>query len=160
MSGIAGPAEIGPRDLRLERTIDAPPALVYRAWTEPALLQRWFAPRPWTTPRVELDVRRGGASLIVMRDPEGNDYPNRSVYLEVDPGRRLVFTDAFVAAWEPSEAPFMTVSLTFEEAGGKTLYTALVRHWTLVDRKRHEDMGFQDGWGRCADQMAQVVASL
>jgi uncharacterized protein YndB with AHSA1/START domain len=87
MSGIAGPAEAGHRDLILKRTIEAPPAAVYRAWTEPALLQRWFAPRPWTTPRVELDVRRGGASLIVMRDPEGNDYPNRSVYLEVDPGR-------------------------------------------------------------------------
>ncbi len=160
MSGIAGPAEAGHRDLILKRTIEAPPAAVYRAWTEPALLQRWFAPRPWTTPRVELDVRRGGASLIVMRDPEGNDYPNRSVYLEVEPGRRLVFTDAFVSAWEPSETPFMTVSLTFEEADGKTLYTALVRHWTFNDRKRHEDMGFHDGWGRCADQMEQVVARL
>ena len=160
MTDSAKPAAAGDRDLTLKRVIDASPQAVYRAWTEPALLRRWFAPRPWTTPRVELDVRRGGACLIVMRDPEGNDYPNRSVYLEVDPGRRLVFTDAFVSAWEPSETPFMTVSLTFEEAGGATLYTAVVRHWTLIDRKRHEDLGFHDGWGRCADQMAAVVASL
>ncbi len=155
------PAPGAGRDLVLSRVIDAPPEKIYRAWTEPALLRRWFAPRPWITPQAELDVRPGGASLVVMRDPEGNDYPNHGLYLEVVPNRRLVFTDAFVAAWEPSKTtPFMTVILTFEESGRGTLYTATVRHWTIADRERHEAMGFHDGWGRCADQMAEVVARL
>ncbi|HUN52454.1 MAG TPA: SRPBCC domain-containing protein, partial [Candidatus Sulfotelmatobacter sp.] len=67
----------GDRDLVLRRIIDAPRYKVYRAWTEPELLKQWFAPLPWTTPVAELDVRPGGASLIVMRSPDGQDMPNR-----------------------------------------------------------------------------------
>ena len=58
---------------------------------------QWFAPLPWTTPRAELDVRPGGASLVVMRGPDGNEFPNRGVYLEVVANERLVFTDAYTA---------------------------------------------------------------
>ena len=58
------------------------------------------------------------ANLVVMRDPEGRDLPNRGVYLEVVENERLVFTDAYTRAWEPSAKPFMTVILTFEDEGG------------------------------------------
>lgn len=148
------------RELLLTRLIDAPPEKLYRAWTEPALLKQWFAPHPWTTPEAELDVRPGGANLVVMRSPDGNDFPNRGVYLEVVPNQRLVFTDAYSEAWQPSEKPFMTVILTFEEEGGKTRYTARVRHWTVADREAHEKMGFHGGWGLCTDQLAALAATL
>lgn len=148
------------RELVLTRLIDATPQKVYRAWTEPALLKRWFAPAPWTTTVAEMDVRAGGASLIVMRSPDGAEFPNRGVYLEVVENERLVFTDAYTAAWEPAEKPFMTVIATFETEGNKTRYTARVRHWSAQDRKTHEDMGFHQGWGLCADQLAIVAASL
>ena len=148
------------RDLILTRIIDAPPAKVFRAWTEPELLKQWFAPLPWTTPVAETDVRPGGSSLVVMRGPDGNEFPNRGVYLEVVKNQRLVFTDAYTKAWEPSEKPFMTVILTFENDGGKTRYTALVRHWTVADREAHEKMGFHQGWGMCTDQLAALVAKL
>jgi uncharacterized protein YndB with AHSA1/START domain len=148
------------RDLVLSRLIDAPSDKVYRAWTEPELLKRWFAPLPFTTPVVELDVRPGGASLVVMRGPDGTEFPNRGVYLEIVRNRRLVFTDAYVQAWEPSQNPFMTVILTFEDEGGKTRYTARVRHWTVADRETHERMGFHRGWGQCADQLAALVGTL
>jgi len=121
-------------------------------------MQQWFAPKPWSTPRVELDLRPGGASLIVMRDPQGNEFPNRGVYLEVVKNERLVFTDAFTTAWEPSEKPFMTGVLTFEDAGdGTTRYTARVRHWSVADRDAHEKMGFHQGWGQCATQLEAVA---
>src|SRR4051794_17378083 len=100
------------RDLVLTRLIDAPRESVYKAWTDPDLLKQWFAPLPYTTPVAELDVRPGGANLIVMRDPQGNEFPNRGVYLEVVENERLVFTDAYTTAWEPSGKPFMTVILT------------------------------------------------
>jgi uncharacterized protein YndB with AHSA1/START domain len=148
------------RELVLTRLIDAPPAKVYRAWTEPELLKQWFAPLPFTTPVVEIDVRPGGANLFVMRDPQGNEYPNHGVYLEVIPNRKLVFTDAYTHAWQPSEKPFMTGILTFEDEGGKTRYTARVLHWTVADRETHEKMGFHAGWGRCTDQLAALVAKL
>jgi uncharacterized protein YndB with AHSA1/START domain len=160
MNAIAQPVSLADRELVLTRLIDASHEKLYRAWTEPELLKQWFAPSPWTTPKAELDVRPGGANLIVMRGPDGNEFPNRGVYLEVVPNQRLVFTDAFTQAWEPSQKPFMTVILTFEDEGGKTRYTARARHWTIADREAHENMGFHKGWGLCTDQLAALVAKL
>jgi uncharacterized protein YndB with AHSA1/START domain len=151
---------IADRELVLTRQIGASPEKLFRAWTEPALLMQWFAPLPWTTPRAELDVRPGGASLVVMRGPDGNEFPNRGVYLEVVANERIVFTDAYSVAWEPASKPFMTAILTFEAEGGGTRYTARVRHWTVADRETHEKMGFYEGWGRCTDQLAALVAKL
>jgi uncharacterized protein YndB with AHSA1/START domain len=148
------------RELQLSRLIDAPREKLYRAWTEPELLKQWFAPLPYTTPVAELDVRPGGANFVMMRAPDGQELPNHGVYLEVVPHRRLVFTDAYAKAWEPSPKPFMTVILTFEDEGGKTRYTARVLHWTEADREAHEKMGFHEGWGRCADQLAALVARV
>jgi uncharacterized protein YndB with AHSA1/START domain len=151
------PGDISNRELVLTRIFDAPPEKVFEAWTEPELLKQWFAPLPWTTPRAELDVRPGGANIIVMRSPEGEDFPNRGVYLEVVKNERLVFTDAYTSAWEPSQQPFMTVVITFEDLGGKTRYTARVLHWTVADRESHEQRGFHQGWGKCADQLAVLL---
>ena len=148
------------RDLMLTRLIAVSPEKLYRCWTEPALLVQWFAPLPWTTARAELDVRPGGASLVVMRSPEGQEMPNPGVFLDVVPNRRLVLTDAFVRAWEPSAKPFMTVELSFAPEGNGTSYTALVHHWTVEDREAHEKMGFHAGWGQCTDQLAALAARI
>lgn len=149
------------RELVLERILNVPREKVYRAWTDPEVMVKWFAPRPWSTSHAETDVRPGGSSLVVMRDPDGNDYPNRGVYLEVVPNEKLVFTDAFTGAWEPSKKPFFTAILTFEDAGnGKTRYTARARHWTKEDRDAHEKMGFHEGWGQCANQLEEVASTL
>ena len=149
------------RDLVLNRFVNAPPAALYRCWTEPDLLKRWFAPEPWTVPVAELDLRVGGASLVVMRGPDGTDYPNRGVYLELVPDERIVFTDAYVDAWTPSPKPFMTVALAFApHEAGWTHYTIRARHWTAADREAHEAMGFHQGWGRCADQLARLAEGL
>jgi uncharacterized protein YndB with AHSA1/START domain len=156
----ADPVPASDRELVLARIIDAPREKVFRAWTDPELLKQWFAPLPYTTPVAELDVRPGGATLIVMRSPEGHEMPNRGIYLEVVENERLVFTDAYTGAWEPSVKPFMTVILTFEDAGGRTRYTARVRHWSVADRETHEKMGFHQGWGVCTDQLAALVARI
>jgi uncharacterized protein YndB with AHSA1/START domain len=148
------------RDLMLTRLIDAPREKLYRAWTDATLLKQWFAPLPYTTPVAELDVRPGGSAFIVMRGPDGKDLPNRGTYLEVVPNQRLVSTDAYVKAWEPSEKPFMTLILTFEDEAGKTRYTARARHWTVADREAHEKMGFHQGWGLCTDQLTALVAKI
>ena len=148
------------RELVLVRLIDAPPEKVFRAWTDPALLKQWFCPKPWSVASAELDVRPGGTSVIVMRSPEGQEFPNSGVYLEVVKNERLVFTDAYTKAWEPSEKPFMTGIITFENEGGKTKYTARVLHWSVADRKTHEEMGFHEGWSKATDQLAELVAGL
>jgi uncharacterized protein YndB with AHSA1/START domain len=152
---------VADRELVLTRLIDAPRGALYRCWTEPALLKQWFAPAPFSTPIAELDVRAGGSNLIVMKSPDGQEMPNHGVYLEVVPNQKIVFTDAYASAWEPSPNPFMTVILTFEDAGaGQTRYTARVLHFTVEGRERHEQMGFHQGWGQCADQLAALAKRL
>jgi uncharacterized protein YndB with AHSA1/START domain len=147
------------RELSLTRLIDAPREKVFKAWTDPKLLTQWFTPEPWKTPHAELDVRPGGSNLVVMRGPDGNEFPNRGVYLEVVENERLVITDAYTEAWVPSAKPFMTLILTFEDEGGKTRYTARVLHWTVADREAHEKMGFHEGWGKAADQLTALVTT-
>lgn len=147
-------------ELVLDRLLAAPRPAIWRAWTQPELLCRWFAPLPWTTPAAEIDLRPGGAFNVTMRSPDGEEFPNEGVILDVEPERRLVSTDAYRAGWRPSEKPFMTLVLTLEDEGNGTRYTARVRHWNAEDRARHEAMGFHDGWGQCADQLEAVAREI
>jgi uncharacterized protein YndB with AHSA1/START domain len=149
------------RELVLARIINAPRANIWRCWTEPELVTQWFVPKPWSVPRAEMDVRPGGSCLIVMADPDGNEYPNPGVYLDVVPNEKLVFTDAFTSAWQPSGKPFMVGIVTLEDAGeGRTRYVATVRHWTVEGREQHEKMGFHEGWGICAERLETLAKSL
>jgi uncharacterized protein YndB with AHSA1/START domain len=148
------------RDLLLTRVINAPREKVFNAWTDPKLLKQWFAPLPWTTPVVKNDVRAGGSSMVIMRGPDGNEFPCPGVYLEVVPNERIVFTDAFTKAWQPSDKAFMVGELSFEDMDGKTKYTARVRHWTEADREAHEKMGFHEGWKICTEQLAALVEEI
>ena len=147
-------------ELLLTRLIDAPRHRLYRCWTEPALITRWFTPPPWKTIAAEIDLRPGGASLITMQGPDGTLMPNRGQYLEVVPDRRLAFTDAFVGDWVPSDKPFFACVLTFDDEGGQTRYTARAMHWTAEDCAAHERMGFHQGWGIATDQLAALAATL
>lgn len=147
-----------PHELVLSRTIPISRQAVFRAWTDPTLLMRWFAPQPWTTVEAELDVRTGGGSRVVMQSPEGEAIPVQGVFLEVVPDRKIVTTDAYERPWVPSAKPFFTMVLTLEDAAeGGTLYTARALHWTEEDRRSHEDMGFHAGWGQCLDQLVEVM---
>ncbi len=147
-------------ELVLTRLIDAPRDKVWRCWTEPDLLVKWFAPRPWETASASLDLRPGGSNLITMRNPDGEEFPSRGVYLEVVPNEKLVFTDAYTDAWTPAETPFFTAVITFEDEGDKTRYTARALHWKEEDRAAHEKMGFHEGWGQCAEQLEEIARTL
>lgn len=150
------------RELVLARIIDASPEQVYRAWTTPETYPEWFCPKPWRAEATKMDLRPGGASDVTMYGPNGEVAPNPGVYLEVVPNRKLVFTDAYTEGWVPTEdGGMMTAVLTFEPAeGGKTLYTARVGHPTAEKKAQHEQMGFLEGWGVCAEQMEAVARNL
>jgi uncharacterized protein YndB with AHSA1/START domain len=155
-------------DLRLERTLDAPRNLVWRAWTDPEHIRRWWAPRPYETPECEIELRPGGKFFTRMTGPDGFDYAAAACILEVVPGERIVWSSTMKDGYRPNEFaddgcngfPFTAIH-TFEDAGGgKTRYTATVLHATAKDRDAHDAMGFDNGWGTCADQMAEVARSL
>lgn len=148
-------------DLVLERTLQAPRMAIWRCWTEPALMEQWFCPKPWYVRDVKTDLRAGGQSSMTMHGPAGEVFANHGLYLEVVPGERLVFTDAFTSAWQPSGKAFMVAEVTLADApGGGTLYKAVARHWNAEDRQSHIDMGFHQGWGVAADQLEALAKTL
>lgn len=151
-------------ELRLERLLDAPRGHVWRCWTEPTLLEHWFAPESWTTEVKTLEPRPGGASHIVMRGPKGEESDGVAVFLEVVPEQRLVFTNAFEPGWipsaQPAVVPFMTTIIDMSDAGGKTLYVVRALHWTEQARKQHEELGFHEGWRQTTGQLEALARTL
>lgn len=156
----SGPWRPDPRlDLVLERVVDVPRELVWEAWTQPEHVKVWFCPRPWSVTECEIDLRPGGMFRTVMCSPEGNQFPNVGCFLEVVPNQRLVWTDALLPGYRPSEEPFMTGIIQLESQGTSTKYTAIALHRDEEGRKRHEAMGFADGWGKALDQLVEHVKS-
>ena len=109
-------------DLLLERVVDVPPEIIWKAWTQPEHLKAWFAPKPWLTIDCQIDLRPGGMFYTVMQSPEGEEYPSAGCYLEIIPNKKLVFTDALAPGYRPAENPFFTAVITLTEvAGGTTI---------------------------------------
>ncbi|GAA1000053.1 SRPBCC family protein [Acrocarpospora macrocephala] len=152
-------------DLVLERTVDVAPELVWKAWTTPELLKQWFAPRPWSTPFCEIDLRPGGRFNTTMRSPEGEEYPNSGCILLVEEGSTLIFTSGLGPGFRPQttegEADFpFTAVINIKPDGNGTKYTAIAMHADSSTRKTHEDMGFAEGWGMALDQLVELAKSL
>jgi len=145
------------RDLVIEREIDVPVSLVWKAWTTPAHLRNWFVPRPWSVTDCEMDLRPGGICRTVMRSPEGQEFPNVGCYLEVVPEQRLVFTDTLLPGFRPAPEPFFTAALLLAPNGSGTRYTAIAFHGSDEARRKHEAMGFYDGWNTVIDQMVESI---
>ena len=144
-------------DLVLDRVVDVPRELVWEAWTNPDHLRHWFAPKPWTITDCEVDLRRGGALRFVMRSPEGQEFPNVGCYLDIVPNERLIWTDALLPGYRPSEKPFFTAILSLEPSGKGTRYVATALHVDEDGRKRQEEMGFEDGWGTVLNQLVDYI---
>jgi uncharacterized protein YndB with AHSA1/START domain len=148
-------------DLVLERLVDVPRDLVWAAWTEPEHIKQWFTPAPWKTVDCEVDLRPGGIFRFVMRSPEGQDFPNLGCFLEITPNEKLVWTTALEPGFRPiiskdasDHVPFhFTCVIALEAQGSRTRYTATVIHGDEDARKKHEEMGFHQGWGAALDQL-------
>ena len=152
-------------DLKLERTVDVKPELVWAAWTRPEHLVHWFTPAPWKTIHCEIDLRPGGIFRTVMQSPEGQEFPGTGCYLDVVENRRLIWTAALGPGFRPSPRPdghgmFFTAVITLEPAGEGTKYTAIGIHENEADRKKHEDMGFEHGWGKALEQLVEYMKGV
>lgn len=154
-------------DLSLTRDVDVPKALVWRAWTEPALLMPWFCPLPWKTIDCEIDLRPGGIFRTTMQSPEGQQFPNSGCYLEVIPQAKLAWTNALLPGFRPSmpsatcgsdDVNFMfTATIKLADHAGGTRYTATVIHADEDGCKKHAAMGFEGGWGTALDQLVAMI---
>jgi uncharacterized protein YndB with AHSA1/START domain len=154
-------------DLSFTRIVDLPKALIWRAWTEPALLMPWFCPLPWKTIACEIDLRPGGNFHTTMQSPEGQNFQNDGCFLEVIPTTKLVWTNALLPGFRPA-APSpacgdasvdfkFTAMLELADHAGGTRYTATVVHADEAGAKQHAAMGFEGGWGVALDQLVAFV---
>lgn len=146
------------KDLVLERLIAVPVNRVWAAWTEPEHLKKWFCPRPWQLAHCEVDLRPGGLFRTFMRSPDGEEFPSDGCFLEVNPQKRLIFTDALGPGFRPSSNPFMSAAITFESRGEQTYYRAMAIHASAEAAQKHEEMGFSQGWSTALDQLVECMS--
>jgi uncharacterized protein YndB with AHSA1/START domain len=152
----ASPAKPLP-ELVLTRVFDAPRALVFRAWTEPEHLARWFGPHGFTIPECEVELRAGGRLRLVMRGPDGADYPMTGEFREVVPPERLVYVSAALNAQGRPELEVLT-TVTFSERGGKTALTLRAQVLSMTERGAQYAAGMEAGWTQSLERLVNTLA--
>ena len=155
-------------EMVIERVFDAPRELVYRAWTEPEHLAKWWGPEGMSVVTTEHNFTVGGLWRFEMGPSGGGGgMPMKSIYREIVPLERIV-TEETMEKIEGRDTPeeMMTVTVTFEDQGEKTKMTMRILHASAELRKKSEEIGIQFGWGSCFDcldrylaEMAEVVSS-
>ena len=149
-------------ELTITRFIKAPPAAVWTAWSTPEHLAKWWIPAPIECKVIKLDLRPGGGFETRMREHGDTFRPHvEACFLEIVPEARLVFTTVLTEGWRPAE-PWLalTAIITLAAEGNGTRYSAQVLHKNAADSRKHEEMGFHDGWGTAIDQLAVVAERL
>ena len=157
------------RDFVITRVFDAPRELVFRTWTDPRHVARWWGPKNFTNPVCELDVRVGGAYHIGMRAPDGTDCPVKGVFREIVPPEKLVMTvecadhfAEFLEHLEPArgEQPRfeMLQTVTFEALGARTKLTITTRFPTAAIRDAALSVGMTEGWSESLDKLDEELA--
>lgn len=146
-------------DLSLERFVRAPRSVVWRSWTDPDRLARWWLPSP-TRCLERLDVAPGGEFVTSMSDDGVEFRPHLDAcFLAVTDGERLAFTNAVNSRWRPTTPDLvaMTAVITMLDHPDGTDYRILVKHRDTASRARHGALGFADGWGAVTTQLAAVA---
>lgn len=146
------------REINLTRLLDAPRELVFKAWTDPKQLAKWWGPHHFTNPVCEVDLRVGGTMNIVMRGPDGNDYPMKGIYREIKAPEKLSFTNiAMDLAGNHLLEGFTTV--TFADEGGKTRLTVVSGMNGLVPIAAQMLEGMEAGWSQSLEKLESFMAN-
>jgi uncharacterized protein YndB with AHSA1/START domain len=154
----------GDREIVIERTFNAPPRIVFDAWTRPELVRRWWAPKSRHVSLVgcDADIRVGGSYRYVAKLDSGNQFAFSGVYQEVTPYSRLVYTENFepTASGATGDDAALVVTVTFEERDGRT---HVVSH-SLCPSKEVRDAiiatGMEHGMRESMDQLDELAATL
>jgi uncharacterized protein YndB with AHSA1/START domain len=143
-------------EITITRVFDSPRELVWKAWTDPMHLAQWWGPKMFSNSVCEADARVGGAWHIVMRAPDGREYPCGGVYREVVEPERLVFTNI---ATDSDGKPVLDglTSVIFDDLGGKTRLTLRTRATAVVDYAAEYLKGMETGWTQSLERLAEQL---
>lgn len=156
MAATAQTKPTATREVTLTRVFDASLAMVWKAWTDPQQMAKWWGPHHFTNPRCELDVRAGGAIHIDMRGPDGTVYPMGGHFDEIVPWQRLVFTA--IAQDHDGNALLKSVTtVTFAEEGGKTRISVNASAVGLAPVAVQMLAGMEAGWTQSLERLAAHV---
>ena len=158
MTTTAETMSAAPREVTLTRTFDAPRELVFRMWTDPVHIAKWWGPHGFTNPVCELDVRPGGALLIHMQGPDGVVYPMKGVFQEVVVPERLVFTDSALEDDAGCAGLEGITTVTFTEHDGKTTITVEAVIFNATPAAAAALAGMEEGWSQSLERLAALVA--
>ncbi len=155
-NNAASPRE---REIVIERIFDAPRELVFQAWTDPKHLAKWFGPKNFTIPVCRVDANVGSPWNMVMRSPDGQDFPCGGVYYEVRPPERLVFTNN---ALDREGNPIINghTTVIFAEHEGKTKLILRTRGTAMVDYAVNYLKGMEAGWTQSLEKLTELLATL
>jgi len=142
--------------IQITREFDAPKNLVYKAWTTPELVERWWHANRGEVKSIEIDLRVGGSWRYVMETPDGLEVGFHGEYRELVPNERIVSTEVYEGF--PAGEAIDTLTLTEED--GRTTMTVLVQHQSKEHRDAHIESGMEDGVQDALDLLEQVAASL
>ncbi|MEW6049523.1 MAG: SRPBCC family protein [Candidatus Zixiibacteriota bacterium] len=151
-------ADTSDREITATRILDAPRDLVFQMWTDSKHLAKWWGPNGFTTTTHEMDVRPGGVWRFIMHGPDGIDYPNKIIYLEVARPERLVYKHSGDEGTEPVN---FHVTVTFASVGQKTRLTVRSLFATAAERdeviRRYgADKGLEQTLDRLAEHLVKM----
>lgn len=145
------------REIVLVRVLDAPRELVFRAWSDPEHLPRWFGPKGFTLTTEEIDVKVGGRWRFLFVGPDGKRYDNRMVFLEITPPTRIVFDHG---SDRDNDAATFRTTITFDEqTNGKTVVTLRQLHPTREQRDAKLAFGAVEYGGQTLDKLDEYLSS-
>lgn len=142
-----------PNELRLVRVYDAPVQTVWDAWTDPAQAAQWWGPRGFTITTHSKDFREGGIWHYTMHGPDGTDYPNKTVYLEIEEHRKMVYDHGGY----DDRPPLFRVTVLFDEQDGKTTMDFTMTLPTAEDAAQAAKFIKQAGGNATWDRLAEYL---
>ncbi len=153
---------VGEQEFVMERLFNAPRALMFQVFTQPEHLKRWWAPQPYTVPVCTIDLRPGGIWHYCLRSPKGEVHWARSVYREIVPPEKLVYTSTFADEHaNPTEGiPEHLTTLTFTEEEGKTRVMAHVQFASGEALKVAVGLGILEGMSITWEELGEYVQEL
>jgi uncharacterized protein YndB with AHSA1/START domain len=150
------------KKVKVERSFNATRDLVWKAWTEPEILDQWWAPKPWKSRTKSMEFKAGGRRLYAMVGPEGEEHWALADFTSISPKTNFKFKDAFCDSEGNinKDLPGSNWSVDFSESDGSTIVTVEILHKNLADLEKTIEMGFKEGFTIALEGLDEVLAAI